>query len=687
MRARGSSAGRRWQQRTRTTRIAEPYFSPGWAGPLLAVLIGFWETRHAWGRRLPAGSDIMALLIRTRFGLGQVLSKGHLDGWLPNFALGYQEFLFYGPGMTFFIGLVRVGTLGLLSDAGALKVVTIGSFCLFPLTVAWLARSMGLSRQGAGIAAILSLVVDNPFGVGLQALFENSLIAQQLAACLVFIVLGGILRTLVEPRRRITVLTGTALALLMVTHIISTVILALLILVSVPAALFTDRPARGAGRELGICALIGVGGAGFWLLPAVAHRNLEGVIATWSTPSLPSRLEDIWRGTYLFPPHVAELLAAAWLYQLWRVAQRKSRSVSVLALPIGYVLVCRFMLHRYGAGDSLVSNFSIEIENRGIGMAAVIAVFPLAELGADLVRRLGAVGNVVAVLAASWLAVTTLGPNAAMAAQVPVPPQAMVLAAQELHRIVPRGARFAEVRQYPQDQIASGLVHPDYWLEYTSGRWGLNEFNPESSSTPDAAFLPENLFDATPSADGVALARDGVAYVISLVPASTTVLEQAPSLRPVWSDGSITILRVAAPPGQPTPASLVSTTSSSPATASMIEAGSQHLVIEVHGGRSSVATVAVAWSPKWHARINGHPLKVGRSADGLIQLQLPAGSSRLSLTFSDDDWDRLGFTLSVVTLAALVLPWASRVRSRRRSRLVRGLRRWSQGLRSPRPAG
>ena len=63
----------------------------------------------------------MALVIRTRFGLDEILGRGRLDGWLPTFAGGYQEFLFYGPGQTWLIGLSRILTLGQLSDVGGMK--------------------------------------------------------------------------------------------------------------------------------------------------------------------------------------------------------------------------------------------------------------------------------------------------------------------------------------------------------------------------------------------------------------------------------------------------------------------------------------------------------------------------------------------------------------------------------------
>ena len=48
-------------------------------------------------------------------------------------------------------------SLGLVSVAGAFKVVVIGSFLALPLAVAFLTRSLGLGRRAAGLAAVLAL--------------------------------------------------------------------------------------------------------------------------------------------------------------------------------------------------------------------------------------------------------------------------------------------------------------------------------------------------------------------------------------------------------------------------------------------------------------------------------------------------------------------------------------------------
>jgi uncharacterized membrane protein YfhO len=63
--------------------------------------------------------------------------------------------------------------------------------------------------------------------------------------------------------------------------------------------------------------------------------------------------------------------------------------------------------------------------------------------------------------------------------------------------------------------------------------------------------------------------------------------------------------------------------------------------------------VAVAWSPKWHGRVDGRPVELGRTADGLIEVRLPAGRSTLELVYGPDGWDRLGVAISALTLLLL----------------------------------
>ena len=69
---------------------------------------------------------------------------------------------------------------------------------------------------------------------------------------------------------------------------------------------------------------------------------------------------------------------------------------------------------------------------------------------------------------------------------------------------------------------------------------------------------------------------------------------------------------------------------------------------------SGIASVAVAWSPKWLAKLDGMPLPLSRDKEGLISFTLPKGTHILSLDFCMDLWDYIGITVSMLTMIALI---------------------------------
>jgi hypothetical protein len=133
----------RWWQR----------ISAMWAGIVVAVGVAVWSTAGAWGGLPPHGEDVMSYLVRADFGLPQLVAHGRLDGWFPRYYLGYQEFLFNGPGVVWAMGAARAVTFGALSNTGALKVVGVLAFAALPAAVAFLARSLGLGGWPQGCRA------------------------------------------------------------------------------------------------------------------------------------------------------------------------------------------------------------------------------------------------------------------------------------------------------------------------------------------------------------------------------------------------------------------------------------------------------------------------------------------------------------------------------------------------------
>ena len=127
-----------------------------WPGLLVAVLLAVWLTTGLWGREPPSGDDTMAHLVRAQFLLDELVPHAQLDGWQPRFGLGYQQFLFTGPGSPG-RSCSCTGCRLLLSVAGAFKVAAVASFVALPLSVAYLAVCLGFgrrSRAGGDLGAV-----------------------------------------------------------------------------------------------------------------------------------------------------------------------------------------------------------------------------------------------------------------------------------------------------------------------------------------------------------------------------------------------------------------------------------------------------------------------------------------------------------------------------------------------------
>jgi hypothetical protein len=625
----------------------------GRAGPLLGVALALVLVRDVVGGRPPAGEDVTAHLIRADFALPHLVARLRPDGWFPRLVLGQQEFLFNGPGLTWLIALVRGLTFGFLSTTGALKVVCVAAVAAVAPAVGFLARSYGLSRPAAGLAAVLSLLVSSPFGPGLQGTFAIGLVSHQIGAVLFCLALGAVVRTLDGARRpggagRWPVAAAAATAGLLVTHMISALILAVFVALTLVARAATGTLTRAGLARLSAVMAGTAGLAAFWLVPMLAHRNLRGVLTMWDTPPLPTRLADIVAGRVLFPAGLAVLVVAGWLSQLRRRAHTdrtgRRRALVWVVLPAGYLVVSHGLLRLFGAGE-----VTLQLPNRGLGYAGLLAVFALAAPAAAIAARWGRRGQVGALVVAA-AAVVSLAPGQGAPGQLPEPVPQLRAAAAALRGLVPAGARFATQRDFPNEISRTGMVHPELWLARVSGRNSLNGFNLEAVSTPDAAAEPETFGDGDPSATADRLARFGVSHVVITDDPVTVWLTHSDRFRLVWEASPISILAVEPRPGAPPPASLVD--APAPLAAFLLDTRAEHVAVEIHAEEATPVSLAIAWSPKWHARIDGRPTRLRQADDGLIEADIPPGDHVLRLDYRADPWDRLGLTLTALTLIA-----------------------------------
>jgi len=622
------------------------------------------------GGRPPAGEDVMAHLIRADFGLPHLVAHLRPDGWFPRLVVGQQEFLFNGPGLTWLVALVRAATLGTLSTTGALKVVCVAGVAALPPAAAFLARSYGLSRPAAGLVAVLSLLVSSPYGPGLQGLFRVGLVPNQVGAVLFCLGLGAVVRTLDGRGRRWPVTAALAGAGLLVTHLVSALILTVFVVLTLAARAAGGRlPRRGLGRLAAVAA--GTAGlAAFWLVPMVAHRDLHGVYTGWSTPPLGTRLLDLAAGRVLWPAGFAVLVVAGWVRQVALAVTAgpagrlgggsagsdaadadadaadaaAARALVWVVVPALYLPLAYGLLHLFGPGD-----VTLQLPNRGLGYVGLMATFAVAAPLAELAGRFGGAGRAGAVVLAG-AAVLALAPGRGLPGQLPEPKAPLRAAAGALRALVPPGARFATERDFPAEIARTGVVHPETWLARVSGRNSLNGYNLETVSTPDAAFEPDLLQSDDPGVSADRLARLGVSHVVATDDGVLVRLATSGRFRPVWHDPPVSILAVEPRDGAPPPASLAA--SPAPLSAFLTDTRAEHLGLALHTDRAAPVTVAVAWSPKWHARLDGRPVRLGRTGDGLIAAAVPPGDHALGLTYRADGWDRLGLAVTALTLLA-----------------------------------
>jgi len=590
----------------------------------------------------------MAHLVRAEFGVRWLGPRGRLDGWQPNFGLGYEQYLFLGPGLSWAVGAVHWLSLGLVSVAGAFKVVVVGSFVALPLAVAFLARSFGLGWRAAGLAAALSLCVSNPFGgVGIPGTFDIGLAAHQFGAIPTLLALGGMLRVAVDPRPRWVVFAGAALAATLVSHAISVVVLAVLLVVVLPTLVATDRPTAAAVGRLTRAVAVAGGLAAFWLVPVVVHRDLRGILTSWENPPLAKRLADLLGGQLLFRGSVMVwFLLAGWLFCVARFQARRRWALALLVCPFAYLWVADAFL-RWNP----VNLVSLQLANRGLGYAGVVAVLPLAALLGHLGHRLGWLGDLAAVAGTVVLVVLATGPDRHLTRLDAPSPQLRQLAVVVRER-VPPGARFAVQRSYGIEQRNTGVSMPSGWLAWASGRNVANMFNAESSALAGGpAFAAARITKQPPAAAADELARLGVTHVAVVDDQAGRTLFASPRFGVLWHSTPLALLEVRSRPGQPAPGSLLAT--AAPARARLLRADPEDLVIAVDATVPTAATVATGWSPKWRATVNGQPAPLTRSPDGLLALTLPAGPSTITLAFRPDRWDDLGAAATLLTLAVL----------------------------------
>lgn len=660
----------------------------GLLGYVLALSLAVWLIWGIWSDGPPIGGDTVAHLIRAEYAIQRFVLNGRLDGWQPSFALGYQQHLFIGPMFTWLIALVQGISFGSLTILAAFKVAVVLLFAALPLAAGYLARSFGLSRLASSVAAILSLVVNSPFGgFGLNGIFDVGLTVSLAGAVVLCLAVGSMLRLMGRPSTYCALLTGVLFALLAATHGISLILAAAMVValfmlkfVDHKVRLWTSRvrlltklgkycsdaeaglaplnsvSAKQLAGWIGFSAAVAVAVSAWIVIPILVHYDLRGILTGWGHTPLLKRVLDIWNGHILFQRSVSFVVVVGLIYGLWRVFCGRYLAFSLVFAPLAFLGLGEIMTAI--APENVISQ---QIPNRGLGLAGLLLVFPLAGLITTVTRPTGQLRNLVAVAIAVMFAIIAMDKFRPAVRSVVPTPEALSAAA-ELRRLVPDGARYAMQRDFPGEIRIVGMSHPDFWMAWQSGRNTLNVFNVESSTTPTPAYAADSMTSKPPDQVADKLSSYGVTHVLLVNQAKASGMLSSPRFSLVWQGAAMAILAVIPRDGQPNPASLLAT--QCPSRAELIDPDPEHLRISVQATTSCAASIAVAWSPKWAGRLDNEPIKLRRTAEGLLTFHLPAGARTIALDFHQDLWDRLAIAISILAcLLVAVYGWKARNRT------------------------
>lgn len=615
-----------------------------WWGPLFGAILGLWHAKAVFGALLPSGSDMPYHFARVTFGASSILSRFRLDGWMPNFGQGSQAYLLYGSGTTMHFALLRILSLGLLSNVAVFQMLVAASLVLPGFALTFAGRQAGFSNVAANIAGLLSLAVGVTGGIGYIGLYSTGLLPHQIAATWWLLALGLLCRLMREPRAKDAVLFAGTAAVLAFVHPTSLWILALTAACLLCANACSARIHPGFGMWL-VCS------AGFWLifaagwwLPLFSENEPRQGLATWGVQPIRKQLGEIINGRQGFQPLFAGVTILCFALLLGAGA-RSIKYRPLLALPLSGFAAFVLTHFLYAKKPGLVT---LLLPVRSVGNIALLFLLPIGwalhQLSSQLTLKRSAM--IACLLALPGL----VGPyqqtqsNIMKVNALRLPDPRLVQTAASLHQLVPTHARWAMIVDWP-DEKQYGVDLPQFWLASQSGRLSLNGFGGDSVMAwnvwqPDAFLtLPENDLAAL-------LRRAGVTHVLAPGEKSTAKLTAVPNLfQRVDAPGALALFAVRSADNKTVGSTqLIETTDPSLRLKSF---SNEHFVWETKAqAPPSSAVLAIGYTPKWKAHWNGQAIKTVSDA-GQIRLELPAGPGKLDLRYQIPTKDRFAGLLSI----------------------------------------
>lgn len=361
-----------------------------------AVAFVFWQLRPdlLFAATTPAGGDMGAHVWLPDFLRDNLLPKGRITGWTPDWYAGFPALTFYFP----LPALMIVAADVLLPYGVAFKLVSVSGLLAMPVAAWAFGKLAGLRFPGPACLAVATLpfLFDRTFtiygGNVASTLAGEYSFSISLALALVF--LGFVAKGLDTGTHRAT--AALLLAATILSHVIPAVFAAVAALV-----LFAFRADRARLRWIAPTGLVGAALAGLWAVPFVLrlpYMNDMGweKITTYRQDLFPSEVRWVpvlaaigallsvarrrRAGTFLLV--VAAMCAAAFIFA------PQTRLWNARILPFWFL--CLYLLA--GLAITEVSHLMAEsgAYRRGIAPGANKRT-DAAEIGAPLVALLGVV--------------------------------------------------------------------------------------------------------------------------------------------------------------------------------------------------------------------------------------------------------------------------------------------------------
>lgn len=621
--------------------VVRPFFDPGYPSS--------WDGDSHFAR-LKAMADLF-------------LPRGRTDGWCPYWYNGTVLFLFY-PKLFFLLAAAMfLASARLVPLLLVFKILVAGAYVFLPPALYIMARCYRFSRFAALCAALCTLAVSAPHGIGVEGLFATGLIPHGFALPLLALALGTFHLGVTLGGRYMPIAALIA-ATLIETHFVSGIYLALACNVYLVVACWMNRrPRRTIRRALaiggvtaGICAAT--------LIPLVVHSGLRGpgtqwldfeffgpfirgrYLGGWVINGLAlgflltvrrRRFEEVFLAILsLLSFALAAGLIRTWIPEidhfLWQTL--KTRSFAFLGL-----LVALFAGGACGAFRRFVERRSLLVaRHRTPGRHArewrsAVVVLPLVGvLLFDITMRIDG-----------------LRPLVRVDAHYQTPEKSHYLDAYGwLREYAPRptvigfDARMKELGNPGYKQMSSRIV-----LE--ADRFSLQGIQIEATRGRNAEVL-HHLHDWDPTRIHLALVRYNVSFLLTWTADVEANLGTSPHFALVHRNAKARVWEVRGHDFRFIDADGVRVES--------LDFRPERLTwVLTNSGSPRAASLAISYHPYWRAWLNGAGIPIRETPDHLMEVQIPDGTSTLTLAFRRAWWEILTAAISLASLGLSLWLW------------------------------